>query len=76
MGGPVTLCSHTIARGVRGHAPPEIFDKNWVSQTKYAITKLKINNFKEKNQQEKLIAIFLSHINLDEHVSIKINISN
>ena len=33
----------------------------------------KINNLKEKNQQENLIAIFLSQINLDEHVSMKIN---
>ena len=40
---------------------------------KYVITNLKINNFKEKNQQEILIAIFLPLINLDEHVSTKIN---
>ena len=40
---------------------------------KYVFTNLKINNFKEKNQQENLIAIFLSHTNLDEHVSTKIN---
>ena len=40
---------------------------------KYVITDLKINNFKEKNQQENLIAIDLSPINLDEHVSTKIN---
>ena len=33
----------------------------------------KSNNFKEKNQQENVIAIFLSQINLDEHVSTKIN---
>ena len=39
----------------------------------YVITNLKINNFKEKNQQENVIAIFLSQINLDEHVSTKIN---
>ena len=39
----------------------------------YVITNLKINNFKEKNQQENLIAIFLSQINLDEHVSTKKN---
>ena len=32
---------------------------------KYVITNLKINSFKEKNQQENLIAIFLSQINLD-----------
>ena len=30
------------------------------------------NNFKDKNQQENLIAIFLSHISLHKHVSIKI----
>ena len=35
------------------------------------ITNLKINNFKEKNQQEIFIAIFLSQINLDEHSSMK-----
>ena len=40
---------------------------------KYVNTNLKINNLKEKNQQENLIAIFLSQINLDEHVSTKIN---
>ena len=38
---------------------------------KYVITNLKINNFKEKNQQEIFIAIFLSQINLDEHSSTK-----
>ena len=32
-----------------------------------------MNNFKGKNQQENLIAIFLSQINIDEHVSTKIN---
>ena len=40
---------------------------------KYVITNLKINNFKEKNEQENLIAVFLSQNNLDEHVSSKIN---
>ena len=40
---------------------------------KYLFTNLKINNFKGKNQQENLIAIFLSLINLDEHISTKIN---
>ena len=39
----------------------------------YVITNLKINNFKGKNPQEDLFAIFLSQINLDEHVSTKIN---
>ena len=33
----------------------------------------KNNNFKGKNQQENLIAIFLSQLNLDEHVSTIIN---
>ena len=33
----------------------------------------KNQQFEEKNQQENLIAIFLSAINLDEHVSTKIN---
>ena len=41
---------------------------------KYVITNLKINNFKEKNQQENLIAILPSQINLHKHVSAKINI--
>ena len=41
--------------------------------TKYVITNLKINNFKGKNPQENLIAIFLSQINLDKHVSAKID---
>ena len=26
---PVTVCSHTVARGVRGHAPPEFFLQKW-----------------------------------------------
>ena len=39
------------------------------------ISNLKINNFKEKNQQANLIGIFLPRINLDEHVSMKINTS-
>ena len=33
----------------------------------------KNQQFEEKYQQENLIAIFLSEINLDEHVSTKIN---
>ena len=58
--------------------PQKIFDKNGViwcnlGVPKYVITNLKINTFKEKNQQENLIAIFLSPSNLDEHVSLKIN---
>ena len=40
---------------------------------KYVITSLKINNFKGKNQQDNLITLFLLSINLDEHVSTKIN---
>ena len=40
---------------------------------KYVITNLNFNNFKGKNQQENLIAIFLSQTNLDENVSTKIN---
>ena len=43
------------------------------SVPKYDMTNLKINNFKEKNQPDNLIAIFLAQINLDEHVSMKIN---
>ena len=31
------------------------------------------NNFKGKNQQENLVAIFLSQVIIDEHVSTKIN---
>ena len=40
---------------------------------KYVVTNIKINNFKENNQQENLIAIFLSQTNPDEYVSIKLN---
>ena len=40
---------------------------------KYVITNLKINNFKEKSEQENLIAVFLSQNNLDEHISSKID---
>ena len=36
---------------------------------KYVITNLKINNCKGKNQQENLIALFLSLSNIAEHVS-------
>ena len=55
--------------------PRKIFDKNDViwcnlgARPKYVTTNLKINNFKEKNQQENLIAIFQSQINLHKHVS-------
>ena len=57
----------------------EIFWQKWCDLVqsggvpKYVITNLKINNLKGKNQQENLIAIFLSQINLDEHVSTKVN---
>ena len=40
---------------------------------KYVITNLKINNFKKKNDQENLTAIFSPQINVDEHVSTKMN---
>ena len=40
----------------------------------YAITKLKIQQ-RTKSQPKNLIAIFLSQLNLDEHVSTKINTS-
>ena len=40
---------------------------------KYVTTNLKINNFKEKNQQENLVAKFLSQINLHKHVNMKID---
>ena len=65
------MSSDTVARGVRGYAPQENFGQNAViwGVPKYAITNLKINNLKGKNQQENLIAIYLSQINIDEHVS-------
>ena len=55
--------------------PRIFFGKNVViwCVPKYVIGKLKINNFKEKHPQESLIAIFLSQINVDGHVSTKIN---
>ena len=40
---------------------------------RYDITNLKFNNCKGKNSKYNLIATFLSPINLDEHVSTKIN---
>ena len=66
-------CVHTLLLGGGG-----IFDKNGViwcnlGAPKYIITDLKINNFRKKNQQENLIAIFHSPTNLDEHVSMKMN---
>ena len=58
--------------------PRKFFGKNGViwcnlGRPKVCCNRPKINNFKEINQQENLIAIFLSQINLDEHVSAKIN---
>ena len=57
--------------------PRKIFDKNGViwcnlGPPKVCYYQPKINNFKEKNQQDNFIARFLSHIILDEHVSTKI----
>ena len=40
---------------------------------KYVITNLIINNFKKKKCTRNLAAICLSHMNVDEHVSMKIN---
>ena len=53
--------------------PRENFDKNgamWciLSVPKYAITKLKINNLRLINKQQKLIAIFFPEVNPDVHV--------
>ena len=54
--------------------PQENFDKNgaiWcnLGVPKYAITKLKINNFKvNKRITTKVIAIFIPEVNLDVHV--------
>ena len=55
--------------------PQKIFDKNGViwGVPKYVITNLKIHRFKVKKNQEDLIAIFLSMINIAEHDSTKIN---
>ena len=68
------MSTYTVARGGGGGSrcmlSREFFDKNGViwsnlSVPKYVITKLKINNFKGKNQHENLIDIFLSQTNLD-----------
>ena len=40
---------------------------------KYVITNLKSTILRKNNQQEYLIAIFVSQTNPDEHVSLKIN---
>ena len=58
--------------------PRNFFDKNGViwcnrGRPKYVITNLKSSTLMEKHQQENLIAIFLSQINLDELVSTKRN---
>ena len=69
---------HTCARGVQGHAPSDIFDKNgaiWciLSVLKLVIINLKINIFGIINQQPKFCAIFFSKINPDAHFGAKIN---
>ena len=51
--------------------PRKIFDKNGVFW--YNLGRPKVCYYQPKNQQENLIAIFLSQINVDEHVSMKIN---
>ena len=58
--------------------PRKIFDKIGViwcnlGHPKVCYYSLKINKLKGKNQQENLIAIFLSQLNLDGHVSRKVN---
>ena len=72
------MCTHTVARGLGGMLPRKENDRNGViwcdlGVPMYVITNLKTNNFKEKNQQENLIVIFLSQTDRDEHVSMKIN---
>ena len=72
------MCSHAVARGSGGILPRKIFDKNgaiWcnLGRPKVCYYQPKINNFKGKNEQENLIAILPSKINLDEHVSTKVN---
>ena len=50
------MCSHTVARGVRGHGPPENFDKNgaiW-GVPKYVITNLKIKKIEKKIKKTEL----------------------
>ena len=57
----------------------KFFDKNGVIWCNLGCPKVcyyqpkKKQQFKGKNQEENLIAIFLSQISLDEHVSRKIN---
>ena len=58
--------------------PWKIFDKKGViwcnlGRPKVCNYQPKNQQFKEKNKQENLIAIFLSRINLHKHVSMKIN---
>ena len=54
--------------------PWKIFDKNFAIWCNLGRPKVCYYQPKrEKNQQENLIAIFLSQINFDEHVSTKIN---
>ena len=58
--------------------PPNFFDKNGVIWCNLGCPKVcyyqpKNQQFSGKNQKENLIAIFLSQINLDKHVSMKIN---
>ena len=47
--------------------------RNLGASQKYVITNLKSTILREKSQQENLIGIFFSQINLDEHVSPKTN---
>ena len=62
--------------------PLKFFDKNreWCdlvqseARPSMLLPTYKLNNFKEKNQQDNLIAIFLSQINPHKHISMKINI--
>ena len=51
--------------------PLKIFDINGVIWCN--VGRPKVCYYQPKNQQENFITIFLSHINLDEHVSTKIN---
>ena len=71
--------SWTRARGVRGHVPPKIFGKNgafWcnLGVPKYAITKLKISNFKVNKSTTTEVDwhIFPPEVNLDVHVIRKL----
>ena len=76
----VTLCSHTVARGGSGGMLPlENFWQKWCDLVQSGASQSMLLPTKNqqfcrvKNQQENLIAIFLSPINLDEHVSTKEN---